>query len=203
MKKEDFTALGISEDLAEKAAVASAKELENYVSKTDLEEAKAAKASLEKDIKARDKQLEDLKKASGDNADLQKKITELQEENRTVKEKYAADMKELKLTAAVKLAVAASAQDVEIVSGLVDRAKLVLSEDGKVTGLEEQISALKKDKAFLFKPEDGDGSSSASGKPAYRPRGGKTNEGGLAKALAETMNKETQPSENPYAKSWG
>ena len=98
MKKEDFVALGISEELAVKAEQESKKELEGYVPKTDLEALNATKSQLEKDIKTRDKQLEELKKASGSSEELQKQITDLQAENKAAKEKYEADMKELKLT---------------------------------------------------------------------------------------------------------
>ena len=43
MKKEDFVALGISEELAVKAEQESKKELEGYVPKTDLEALNATK----------------------------------------------------------------------------------------------------------------------------------------------------------------
>lgn len=81
------------------------------------------------------------------------------------KEKYEADIKEIKLTTAIKLAVGATAQDTDLVVGLFDKAKLILSEDGKVTGLEEQLKSLKKEKAFLFK-EDKPGTAIKGGKPA-------------------------------------
>ena len=78
MKKEEFTALGISEELAAKAESASLKELEGYVPKEQMDTASAEKKRLQADITARDKQLEELKKASGDNAELKKQIEELQ-----------------------------------------------------------------------------------------------------------------------------
>lgn len=120
-EKEDFVALGISEELAAKAEQESKKELEAYVPKTDLEAANTTKAQLEKDIRTRDKQLEELKKASGSNEELQKQITDLQAENKAAKEKYEADMKELKLTTAIKLAIGESAHDADLVAGLLDR----------------------------------------------------------------------------------
>ena len=92
MKKEDFVALGISEELATKAEQESNKELEGYVPKADMEALNATKSQLEKDIKTRDKQLEELKKASGSSEELQKQITDLQAENKAAKEKYEADM---------------------------------------------------------------------------------------------------------------
>ena len=188
MKKEDFVALGISEELAAKAEQESKKELEAYVPKT------------EKDIRTRDKQLEELKKASGSNEELQKQITDLQAENKATKEKYEADMKELKLTTAIKLAIGDSAHDVDLVSGLIDKSKLLLGDDGKVTGLEEQVKALKEGKAFLFKDSAPAVSRQGSGKPGYKPKAGETSGGGWAKTVAESLNKES--AKNPYADAW-
>ena len=200
MKKEEFVALGISEELAAKAEQESKKELEGYVPKSDFEAVNTTKAQLEKDIKTRDKQLEELKKASGSNEDLQKQITDLQAENKAAKEKYEADMKELKLTTAIKLAIGDSAHDADLVSGLIDKSKLLLGDDGKVTGLEEQVKALKEGKAFLFKDTAPAVSRQGSGKPGYKPKAGETSGGGWAKTVAESLNKET--SKNPYADAW-
>ena len=46
MKKEEFIALGISEELAAKAEAASVKELEGYVPKEQLESAKIGRAHV-------------------------------------------------------------------------------------------------------------------------------------------------------------
>lgn len=200
MKKEEFVALGISEELAAKAEQESKKELEGYVPKSDFEAVNTTKAQLEKDIKTRDKQLEELKKASGSNEDLQKQITDLQAENKAAKEKYEADMKELKLTTSIKLAIGDSAHDVDLVSGLIDKSKLLLGDDGKVTGLEEQVKALKEGKAFLFKDSAPAVFRQGSGKPGYKPKAGEASGGGWAKTVAESLNKET--SKNPYADAW-
>ena len=51
------------------------------------------------------------------------------------------------------MAISSTAQDSDLVAGLVDRNKLILGEDGKVAGLEEQVKALKESKPFLFKQE--------------------------------------------------
>lgn len=199
MSKEEFTAIGLSEELATKAAEASKKELEGYVPKEKLTEAEAAKGQLEKDLASRDKQLEEIKKSSGDNTALQEQITTLQAENKAAKEQYAAELKELKLTTAIKLAMAGKVHDEDIAVGLVDKSKLILSEDGKVTGLEEQLKTLKESKAFLFKP-DGSGAQTKLEKH-YSPKGGTANEQGLAHSIAESMNKEAAT--NPYANAWG
>lgn len=114
-------------------------------------------------------------------------------------------MKELKLSTAIKVALASSVHDVDIVTGLVDKTKLILAEDGKVSGLDEQIKSIKESKAFLFKESDPGkgGSGSGAGARGYKPKAGSTNENGFGKGIAETLNKSTEATENPYAKAWG
>ena len=140
------------------------KEFPNHaVPKADFNTVSEAKKKLEEDIKDRDKQLEDLKKESGDAKELQEKIKTLQEQNKEAKNKYEADIRELKLTNAIKVALAGKAQDEDIVAGLINREKLLLGDDGKVTGLEEQVKELQKSKAFLFK---------SGGQSGYNPARG-------------------------------
>lgn len=110
------------------------------------------KTKLEKDISDRDIQLEDLKKV--DAAGLQAEITRLQGENKTAKETYEKELKDLTLTNAIKLAIAGKVHDESIVSGLIDKTKLIIGDDGKIVGLDEQITTLKEGKAFLFKSEE-------------------------------------------------
>ncbi len=152
MKKEEFVALGISEELAAKAEAASLKELEGYATKEQLDTANAENKSLKQLVADRDRQLEELRKSSGDSADLKKQIEELQKANKEDAKKHADEMKELRLTNAIKLAVAGKVHDEDMVAALFDRSKLVLSEDGKVAGLEEQLKSIREAKGFLFKP---------------------------------------------------
>lgn len=206
MKKEDFVAFGISEELAAKAEQESQKELAGYVPKAELETLNVTKTQLEKDIKTRDKQLEELKKASGSSEEFQKQITDLQEENKTTKAKYEADMKELKLSTAVKLAVGGTAHDADLVASLLDKTKLILSDDGKVAGLDEQLKTLKVEKGFLFKADNmgGEGKTGAAGEGGgYKPKAGKTNDDGYGKGIAEALNQANAAADNPFAKAWG
>lgn len=205
MKKEEFTALGISEELAAKAEAASLKELDGYVPKEQLDTANTEKKHLQDDIKARDKQLEELKKSSGDNAELKKQIEGLQKANKEDAEKHTSEMKELRLTSAIKLAVAGKVHDEDMAAALFDRTKLVLTEDGKVAGLEEQLKTIRESKGFLFK--DGNGGqagqrgSGAGGNGGYKPKGGETHEEGYAAQYAQERNE----AEKNGAKSslWG
>ncbi len=177
MKQEEFTALGISEELAKKAAEASQKELEDFIPKSRFDEVNEAKKTLEKDVKARDKQLEELKKSNEDNETLQAQIKKLQDDNKAEKERYESELKSLRISNAVKLAVNGKVHDEDLVAGLIDKEKLVIGEDGKIIGLEEQVKSLQEKKAFLFKNEDAG---------SYKPQnGGKPNNNPFAK---ETFN---------------
>ena len=145
MTKEELKELGLSDEQADKVL----KGYDGYVPKERFNSVNEAKKKAEQEVADRDKQIEELKKA-GNVDELKQKIDELQKQNKEASEKYAADLKNLKLDAAIKAALS-NAQDVDIVAGLIDKNKLILGDDDKVTGLAEQVSQLQKDKAFLFK----------------------------------------------------
>lgn len=153
MKKEDFVALGISEDLAEKAASSSAEELKGYVPKSRFDEVNEEKKNLQTAKKKAEDDLEALKKTAGDNEALTKQITDLQAAAKAKDTEYADQLKALKLMNAIRIGIT-DAQDADLVAGLVDQTKLLLSDDGKVTGLDEQLKALRESKPFLFKAKE-------------------------------------------------
>lgn len=142
----------------------------NAVPKDVYNAAADAKKKLEADLKDRDQQLEELKKSAGASEDLKQQIQTLQEENKKAKEKYEADLRDLTLTNAIKLAVAGKVHDEDLVAGLIDKEKLVIDGD-RVVGLEDQLKSLQESKAFLFKPADGDE------KPGFQPKVGSDGKG--------------------------
>ena len=195
MRREEFEALGIEKSLAEKAAEASKKELEGYVSKEEYDAEQQKCTQLESTVSDYEKQLDTLKTAAGDNEELKQQITTLQEQNKQKDTEYKKELDALKMTNAIKMAIAVTAQDSDIVAGLVDRNKLILSDDGKVTGLEEQLKTIKESKPFLFKQEE----SKSSGKRGFFPLGpkGKGGEGekgqvSMKEAIAARLNLGTE-----------
>lgn len=168
MTKEQFIALGLSEDLADKAATASTEELKTYIPKTRFDEVNTAKKTAEDTLKERDKQIEDLSKTAGLSEDLKKQITQLQTDNQTAADKYAADLKDVTLTNAITAALNGKVHNEKVVTGMIDKNKLVIGDDGKVVGLDEQLKGLQTSDAYLFKPE-GDGGGGTGG---FRVGGG-------------------------------
>lgn len=175
-QEELFAELGIAADKKEAAKKALTAFLDGaYVPKSRFNEVNEEKKTLTATVADRDKQLETLKKSTGDLDALKNQIKSLQEANKKAQEEADAKMKELRINDAIKLAIVDKAQDVDIVSGLFDKTKLILGDDGKITGLDEQLKELQKNKAFLFKQ--------AGPNPKYDPKGGNGT-----------------PSTNPFAK---
>ena len=150
MTKEQLIALGIPEEQATKAAQASQEELKGYIPKQRFDEVNNDKKKLEEDVKTRDQQIEDLKKV--DAKALQDTITKLQEDNKAATEKHAAEVKQMRVNAAVdKALTAAKAKNLTAVRALLNLDKAEL--DGEnVKGLDEQIKKLQTEDGtkFLF-----------------------------------------------------
>lgn len=146
--------LGIAQENQTVATAAIKEFLDGaFIPKSRFNEINERNKDLTAQIADRDKQLTDLKKAAGDNETLKAQIADLQKTNKEQKEVADARIKTLQLDSAIKLAIGDTAQDVDIVTGLIKRDALVLGEDGKVSGLKEQVEDLRKTKPFLFKQE--------------------------------------------------
>ncbi len=151
MKKEEFVKAGISEELAAKLEEASLEELKGFIPKGRFDEVNNEKKKLEETLKERDGQLEALKDAEGDADALKKQIEELTRANKEKDEAHAAEVKQLKLDAAVDSALSlAKARNSKAAKALLNLEGAELSEDGSVKGLKEQIEALIKSDAYLF-----------------------------------------------------
>ncbi len=104
-------------------------------------------------IEDRDKQLEELKKSAESTEELTAKVTELQEANKAAAKEHEAQIKELRVNAAVDKALTeAGAKNSKAVRALLDLTKAELDQDGTVKGLGDQLKTLQKaeDSAFLF-----------------------------------------------------
>ncbi|EJW16991.1 phage scaffolding protein [Paenibacillus alvei] len=153
MNKEQFISLGFTEEQAEKAAAASQEELKGFVPKSRFDEVNEAKKKAEKDASDRDKQIEELGKTAGVSEELKKQIETLTAANKEAAEKHAAELKELTLTNAISAALNGKVHNEKVVTGLINREKLVVGDDGKIVGLEEQLTKLKTSDAYLFKDD--------------------------------------------------
>ena len=99
-----------------------------------------------KELETANKTIGDLKKNNADNEELQKTIKQL-------KADHEKEIKGMKIDAAINKALADNnAKHAELLAGKIDREKLIVSDDGTVSGLDEQMKGLKESYKDLFNP---------------------------------------------------
>lgn len=153
---------------------------------TRVKELEAQVTQLEDAANGHAKQLEELKKAAGDNEELTRKISELEQQAKADKANYEKELAAVRLSSAVdaELTAAGAKNTVAVKAVLADYLKDAKIVDGKVVAkvgdesitLAAKVEAMKKDAAtdFLFgsgpryegwKPgESGDGRKPGDGK---------------------------------------
>lgn len=153
-----------------------------------------AKKQLDLDLADRDKQLKDLGDTEGLSKKLKDQIDTLQNDNKEAKKKHEAEMKEVRLNSAIKLAIQGKVHDEDLAVGLINKEELVINDEGKVVGLDDQLTGLKESKAFLFVEE----------KPAPEIKGAKPTPGdppgtppaSVGSSFAQSANEQGKPVEN-------
>jgi len=123
----------------------------NYVPKSRFNEVNEENKTLKQSVADRDKQLENLKKSSGDNAALQQQISDLQKQNAEREKAHSEELEQLRLDNAIEIALSgAKAKNGKAVKAMLDMSKVKMGEDGKLSGFDEQIEALKKSDTYMF-----------------------------------------------------
>lgn len=174
MTKEKLLEWGLTEEQATKVMEGLNG---SFVTKARFNEVNAELTAAKNTIKERDTQLETLKKASGDTKALQDQITQLQADNKKKDEDHAAELKNLKISNAVELALtgAKAKNNTAVKALLVDFiGKAELAEDGTVKGLDDEVKKLVEDKdtAFLFEKSTGTKFKGAKSAEKGDPNGG-------------------------------
>jgi chromosome segregation ATPase len=152
MKREFLEGLGLEKEKIDSIMAEHGKTVETH--KTKQTELSTSLEDLKKQLSDRDKDLKDLKKKAEGSEELQTKFSELETKYNQEKADFESKLKETQLSSALKLALAGKVHDADLVTGLIDKSKIELGEDGNVTkGLEEQIKTLQESKSFLFIPD--------------------------------------------------
>lgn len=149
MKTEFLKSLGLNEEQIKSIMAENGKDIE-----AEKEKTKAVSTELDStktQLAESNKTIADLKKNNGDNEALQAKVKEYEDTIKNQKTDYEAKVRNLTLDSAIEKALTSSkAKHTELLSGRIDRDKLIIGEDGKVTGLDEQIKGLKESYKDLF-----------------------------------------------------
>jgi len=151
MKREFLKELGIEDEVIDKIMTENGKDIEAL--KTQAGALTAERDGLKEQLAAANEQIEGFKELDIDGikaaADEWKQKAEQAERDRD--EKIAG----LRFDHALEKQLGgAKAKDAGILMGLLNRDGLKLTEDGKILGLEEQLSKIKEEKGFLFEEEE-------------------------------------------------
>lgn len=152
MKREALTKMGLTEEQINAIMETNGHDIENAkASLGDIESIKTENETLKDNVASRDKDLKALKKQLGDNDDLTKKVTDLQAKYDQDTKSLTAQLAQTKLSGALDAALTdAKARNPRAVRGLLDMDKVKLTDDGKLDGFDDQLTALKKSDAYLF-----------------------------------------------------
>lgn len=151
------------------------------------------------ELKTANDTIADLKKENGNNTDLQKKIEEYETEVGNLKTAVENIKKEYALKEKLTAAGVLDADYIIYKHGGLD--KFTFDKEGAPVGVDDVIKPLKESSPHLFKATE---QPTAGGKKSgYTPKAGQTDEGSLAKSVAESLNKAGAATDNPYAKAWG
>lgn len=191
--KEQLVQYGLTE---EKAQEFIDKNIDGvFIPKARFDEVNEENKGLKSQIADRDTQLEQLKKSSGDNADLKAQIEKLQGENKTQKEGYEAQIAQIRLDNAVDSALtAAGAKNNKAVKAMLDMTGVKLDKEGNLTGLKEQLDGVKKSDSYMFNT-----AGPAGFKGAKPGAGGDGNPGGVDTSKMTYSEMAAYLAENPGA----
>lgn len=130
-----------------------------WIPKQKFDDVNKEKNGYKEQIETLNTELGKLKKAADDNKDIQEKIEKLEKE---IGDKETA-MEALRKSGAIKLEVLkANPKDINDILPHIDENIIKVNDDG-VTGLQEQIDRLKKDKEYLFNEADPAGTGGSKG----------------------------------------
>lgn len=111
------------------------------------------KDGLQSQLTERDTQLKDLKGKVKDSDELTTEIDKLQKANKEAKEKYEADLTAQQKSFLVDKALTnAGARNAKAVSSLLDLDSVEVK-DGQLTGLDDQLKALRESDGYMFQED--------------------------------------------------
>ncbi|MGO5074351.1 phage scaffolding protein [Clostridium sporogenes] len=153
----------IPEDLKKKYKDIDLVDNSNYVEKKELDVANETIKQYKKDIKKRDKDLEDLQGKIKDNEELNTEIENLKANNKKASEDYEAKLNKITFETELEKKLGDyRPKNLNILKKALDFEKIQLDGDNFL-GLEEQIKSLKESDAYLFETETPGGTGNIGG----------------------------------------
>jgi hypothetical protein len=150
MKKEQFTKLGFTEDMAEKAVDILREELKGYIPKSRFDQVNEVKKELERKLATLEVQRKEQNASKLSHQELEKIICDILSTNAAIKAEQEAKMKDLLKELAIRHTLG-KFQYTDLLIGMFDKSRLSVANDGTVTGIKEQLEEIKTSYEGLFR----------------------------------------------------
>ncbi|MDT2776656.1 phage scaffolding protein [Enterococcus thailandicus] len=151
MKREQLKELGLTDEQIGSVMALHGTTINELNSNVATAEQQANQ--YKEQLDANQSELDALKKSAKGNEELTTQLSELQEKYNQAKSDSETKIAEIKKISAVELALTqAGARNIKAAKALLDNEKLELSDEG-ISGLEEQLTALKESDAYLFEQD--------------------------------------------------
>lgn len=176
MNRKQLEELGLEKDAIDTIMDLNGQAIND--TKKELEEANTTAQTLQAELDKREADFKTLKEKADNAEELEEQLNTLTSEYDTYKEDTSKREQEIKVNSALKLALAKSGTIDEVaLKAHLDLEEVELNEDGTVKGIDDQLSTLKEEKAYLF------GEKRNSGFPHGKPPAKKTNEEAVKEAM--------------------
>lgn len=152
MNREDFINAGFTPEQADNLVKMFKSVIDGrYVPKETFNAEREKVKAANDQIQTKDNQIAELSRFKGSAEDLQQKVSALMEQSKQDKANYDAKLKEVENRFIVKASISESVYDANDVLDRLDLSKVVIQDGKVVSGLTEQVDALKSAKPHWFK----------------------------------------------------
>ena len=164
MKRETLKDMGLNAEQVDKIMELNGVDIEKAKGKAN--ELATENTELKAQLKKRDDDLVEWRKSVKDNETLSADFKALQEKYKNDRADLEKQVAQVKLTSALDMGVSgAKVRNAKALKGLLDLDAIKLDDAGKLTGLDDQLKAIKKSDPYLF--DEGE-------KQDYTPASGET-----------------------------
>ena len=149
MKRETLKDMGLAAEQVDKIMELNGVDIEKAKGKAD--ELATENTELKAQLKKRDDDLVELRKSVKDNETLSADFKALQEKYKNDRADLEKQVAQVKLTSALDMGLSgAKVRNAKAIKGLLDMDAIKLDDAGKLTGLADQLKAIRKSDPYLF-----------------------------------------------------
>ena len=165
MKRETLKDMGLAAEQVDKIMELNGVDIEKAKGKAN--ELATENTELKAQLKKRDDDLVELRKSVKDNETLSADFKALQEKYKNDRADLEKQVAQVKLTSALDMGLSgAKVRNAKAIKGLLDMDAIKLDDAGKLTGLDDQLKAIRKSDPYLFDGGEKQDYTPASGETA-------------------------------------